>query len=437
MRSGKVSESDAKTLKEIYGLINARAEWYGGALIQTALVQKDQGNWVNFFTIVSLVHKSTQALPKRCLDYGSLTILEAPLEVEEGIMLLRKLVEQGELATPELPSIPLEGTFIHLFDNNYLHSRNEQFSVEWPTNLYTFDADQGFKGIIPSGIMVAKNLPLYPHSFNAIQNELGVDLQRYTGLQNKVLFLLPNYAARISHVKIGKTHLSVNVQTLETNLSDLLGKLYVEYSAKSETTEFPFVEDTTDIPLRERPSQIWLYLLNKKKGDILDFRRVRMNWGRPSSQEGVTLDITLDDLQEIIQQGENETVEFKLQVKGKDPSGDEFVETVVAMANGQGGIIVVGVDDDRNVAGVKNASNTKKAVENLIRHRCDPVPQYSVDTKNVDEKSIVLVNIFSGTNRPYLVRGKGPYIRVLSNDYSPLRHELDELTKGNNITRLL
>ena len=106
------------------------------------------------------------------------------------------------------------------------------------------------------------------------------------------------------------------------------------------------------------------------------------------------------------------------------------------MANGQGGIILVGVDDDRNVAGVKNASNTKKAVESLIRHRCDPIPQYNIDTRKVDEKPIVLVNVFSGKNRPYLVRGKGPYIRVLSNDYSPLRHELDELTRGDNFTRL-
>ncbi len=166
----------------------------------------------------------------------------------------------------------------------------------------------------------------------------------------------------------------------------------------------------------------------------MDYRRVRLSWGRPLSQEGVTLDITLDDLQEIIQQGEDETVEFKLQAKGQDTSGDEFVETVVAMANGQGGIILVGVDDNRNIAGVKNASNTRKAVDNLIGHRCDQVPQYNIDTRKIDEKSIVLVNIFGGKLKPYLVRGKGPYIRVLSNDYTPLKHELDELAKGNNLT---
>ncbi len=95
----------------------------------------------------------------------------------------------------------------------------------------------------------------------------------------------------------------------------------------------------------------------------------------------------------------------------------------------------MGVDDDRNVAGVQNASNTKKAVESLIRHRCDPVPQYDIDMVKVDKKPIVLVNVFSGNNKPYLVRGKGPYIRVLSNDYSPLRHELDELTRGDDFTQ--
>jgi len=169
--------------------------------------------------------------------------------------------------------------------------------------------------------------------------------------------------------------------------------------------------ETTDVPLKERPSQIWLYLLDKNNGSILDHRRIRLSWGRQPSQEGVTLDITLDDLQEIIQQGENETVEFKLQATGKDSSGDEFVETVVAKANGQGGIILVGIDDNRNVAGLKDASNTKKTIENLVRQRCDPVPQYSIDTRKVDEKAIILVNILSGKDRPYFVHGKGPYYK--------------------------
>ncbi len=435
MRSGSVSESDRRTLEEICGLIDVRADWYGGVFLQAALVRKNQDEWANFFTIVSFVHKGIQALPKRCLDYGTLAILESPLKVEEATTVLRKLVEQGELVIPNLANIRLEGTFVYLFENDYLHSRNEQFSIEWPANVYTFDVDQGFKGIIRGGTLVAKNLPLYPDPFYAIKNELGVDLRTYNGWENKVIFLLPNYMAKISQVKIGKSRLLVGVQTLETNLSGLIGKLYIEYSAESETIEFPFAKDITNVSLKDKPSQIWLYLLDKKTGDILDYRRVRLNWGRASSQEGVTLDITLDELQEIIQQGENETVEFKLQAKGRDTSGDEFVETVVAMANGQGGIILVGVDDNRNVAGVKNASNTKKAVESLIRHRCDPVPQYSIDTRKVDEKSIVLVNIFSGKDKPYLLRGKGPYIRVLSNDYSPLRHELDELTRGNDITR--
>lgn len=433
MRSGNISESDARTLEEICGLIGARAKWYGSALLQAVLVRKNQDEWANFFTKVSMVHESSQTASKRCLDYGNLAILEVPFKVEEGTTLLKTLVEQGKLVIPELTEVSLEGTFVYLFENNYLHSRHEQLSIDWPANVFTFDVDQGFKGIVRGGTLVAKSLPLYPDPFNAIQNELRVDLRRYEGWQNKVVFLVPNYMARISHIKIGKAHLSVSVETLEANFNDLIGKLYVEYSAGSETTEFPFVRDVVDVSLRDRPLQIWLYLLDQDKGNVLDYRRVRLSWGRPPLQEGVTLDITLDDLQEIIQQGENETVEFKLQARGRDPSGNEFVETVVAFANGQGGVILVGVDDNRNVVGVKNASNTKKAIESLIRYRCDPVPQYSIDTRKVDEKTIVLVSIFSGKDKPYWVRGKGPYIRVLSNDYVPLRHELDELTKGNNL----
>lgn len=429
MRAGKVSDSDAKTLGEICRLVDARAEWYGSALLQAVLIHKDDGKWANFFTKVSMVHRGEQTIAKQCLDYGSLAICEVPLEVEEGISLLRNLVEQGKLVISEFAEIPLEGTFVYLFEKNYLHSRHEQLSIEWPANVFTFDADQGFKEHVRGGTLVAKSLPLYPDPFSAIENELGVDLRRYEGWQNKVVFLVPNYMAKISHVSIGTSRLVVRVEALEASFGDLIGKLYVEYPIGSESTDFAFDSDVADVSLRDRPSQIWLYLLDRDKGDVLDYRRVRLSWGRPPSQEGVTLDITLDDLREIIQQGESETVEFKLQAKGRDPSGDEFLETVVAFANSQGGIILVGVDDNRNVAGVSNASNTKKAVEGLIRHRCDPVPQYNLDVRKIDDKSVVLVTIFEGKHKPYLVRGKGPYIRVLSNDYTPLKYELDELMK--------
>lgn len=429
MRAGKVSDSDARTLEEACRLVDAQAEWYGTALLQTVLVCKDDGKWANFFTKVSMVHRGEQTIAKRCLDYGSLAICEVPVEVEAGITLLRNMVEQGKLVIPEFAEIPLEGTFVYLFEKNYLHSRHEQLSIEWPANVFTFDADQGFRGYVQGGTLVAKSLPLYPDPYSAIENELRVDLRKYESWQNKIVFLVPNYMAKISHVSIGTSRLRVCVETLEASFGDLIGKLYVDYPIGSESADFAFHSDIADVSLRDRPSQIWLYLLDRDKGNVLDYRRVRLSWGRPPSQEGVTLDITLDDLREIIQQGENETVEFKLQAKGRDPSGDEFLETVVAFTNSQGGIIFVGVDDNRNVAGVSNASNTKKAVEGLIRHRCDPVPQYELDIRKIDEKSVVLVSIFEGKHKPYLVRGKGPYIRVLSNDYTPLKYELDELMK--------
>jgi len=429
MRAGKVSDRDAKTFGEICRLVDVHVEWYGSALLQAVLVHKDDGKWANFFAKVSMVHRGERTIAKQCLNYGSLVICEVPLKVEEGISLLRNLVEQGKLVIPEFAEIPLEGTFVYLFGKDYLHSRHEQLSIEWPASIFTFEADQGFREHVRGGALVAKSLPLYPDPFSAIENELRVDLRRYEGLQNKVVVLVPNYMAKISHVSIGTSRLVVCVETLEASFGDLIGKLYVEYPIGTESTDFAFDSNVANVPLKDRPLQIWLYLLDRDKGDVLDYRRVRLSWGRPPSQEEVTLDITLDDLREIIQQGESETVEFKLQAKGRDSSGDEFLKTVVAFANSQGGIILVGVDDNRNVAGVSNASNTKKAVEGLIRHRCDPVPQYDLDVRKIDDKSVVLVTIFEGKHKPYLARGKGPYIRVLSNDYTPLKYELDELMK--------
>jgi ATP-dependent DNA helicase RecG len=56
-----------------------------------------------------------------------------------------------------------------------------------------------------------------------------------------------------------------------------------------------------------------------------------------------------DELQALIAQGESLTVEFKSD-QGPLPDTD-LIETAVCLANGQGGMLLVGVEDDRRVTG--------------------------------------------------------------------------------------
>lgn len=262
MRAGRVSESDAQTLKKIVELINARAKWYGFVGFQTALVRRNESEWAHLFTKIRMLHRNERTEASRYLNYGRLAILDSFVDVEQATAFAKTLVEQGRVVIPDIADIPLDGTFVYLFENNYLHSNNEQLPLDWPADVFTFEADQGFKGTVTGGTLVAKNLPLYPGPFSAIDHELHVDLQRYSGLQDKVVFLLPNYMAKIAHINLGTSHLSCRIEVLEANLSELIGKLYVEYPIGSQTTDFGVDSETVDIPLKGKASQIWLYLLD-------------------------------------------------------------------------------------------------------------------------------------------------------------------------------
>ena len=55
--------------------------------------------------------------------------------------------------------------------------------------------------------------------------------------------------------------------------------------------------------------------------------------------------IDYDDVKKLASKGETLTVEFKGEERGQI-SDKEIYETVVCLANGDGGIILIGVEDD-------------------------------------------------------------------------------------------
>ncbi len=59
-----------------------------------------------------------------------------------------------------------------------------------------------------------------------------------------------------------------------------------------------------------------------------------------------------EEILQIIKQGENETIEFKTSF------GKEVIESIVAFSNTKGGKIIVGVNDNKNIAGITVADES-------------------------------------------------------------------------------
>ncbi len=100
---------------------------------------------------------------------------------------------------------------------------------------------------------------------------------------------------------------------------------------------------------------------------------------------------------------ESETVELKAIFV------EDIKKEIIAMANGQGGTLYVGVNDDGTVVGVDFPDETIQRISNMVRDSIKPditmFLHYELLTQ--DDRSIVAVDIQRGTNRPYYLAKKG------------------------------
>ncbi len=114
--------------------------------------------------------------------------------------------------------------------------------------------------------------------------------------------------------------------------------------------------------------------------------------------------------------GESKNVEFKV---SRPEKSIKYMKSVVAFANGKGGRIVFGIDDDtREIVGIleENVFREMDAITNAISDSCEPVIVPDVYPQTIDGKTIIIVEISAGKQKPYYIRQDGitdgVYMRV-------------------------
>lgn len=100
---------------------------------------------------------------------------------------------------------------------------------------------------------------------------------------------------------------------------------------------------------------------------------------------------------------ESETVELKLRVI------DNIKKEVIAFANSGGGMLYIGVADNGDVVGLADAEVDLTNLNNMLRDGIKPDVTLFIHSKieRTGDKSIILVRVQSGTERPYYLVGKG------------------------------
>lgn len=125
--------------------------------------------------------------------------------------------------------------------------------------------------------------------------------------------------------------------------------------------------------------------------------------------------MTLDEVKRLVARGEGPRIEFKLRV----PSGERLAKEVIALANSGGGKILLGVDDDGTIVGVKDSEEEEFSLRNALEGYCRPRIRWASTRIPVTRKrDIILVSIPNSKSKPHHLVAKpggytGPvYVRV-------------------------
>ncbi|ALS97100.1 helix-turn-helix domain-containing protein [Lacimicrobium alkaliphilum] len=114
-----------------------------------------------------------------------------------------------------------------------------------------------------------------------------------------------------------------------------------------------------------------------------------------------------------IQQGESKTLEFKQQL----PKGEQLAKTLIAFANTSGGKLILGVNDLRQVVGVKEDEfDLMDQIASMAHDHCHPTLMPNIHLETVQGKTLVIVQVYRGSQLPYYLkskgREKGTYVRL-------------------------
>jgi len=123
----------------------------------------------------------------------------------------------------------------------------------------------------------------------------------------------------------------------------------------------------------------------------------------------------LAQLQRLVSLGEGLNLEFKKKINIEE----RIMKEVVAFANTSGGTLLLGVNDDGEITGLKFPDDEAIVFEDALARLCYPPINYSKEVIQVEAKKFVLkYEIEEGADKPYfLLEGpqgiqKSPFVRI-------------------------
>lgn len=111
---------------------------------------------------------------------------------------------------------------------------------------------------------------------------------------------------------------------------------------------------------------------------------------------------------------ESSFLEFKKEV----PKNDQIIKTIIGFCNQKGGKLIIGVADDRTIVGLSDSvtEHLLESLDHAIYEACHPTIIPLVSQQRFGDKSVIVISVSSGMNKPYFRKAEGvhqgTYVRV-------------------------
>jgi len=126
------------------------------------------------------------------------------------------------------------------------------------------------------------------------------------------------------------------------------------------------------------------------------------------------------ELKDRILKGEDLHTEFKESFT----DNEDIAKSIVCFANTDGGQLVVGVNDNGEIVGVENLDELLRRIDDVSYNRCEPPITIVQETLSIENRSVLIINVPKGDQRPYRTASGVHYIRSANRCRQASREEL-------------
>lgn len=419
------AEAPDPRIEQVISVIEKRKDTFRKSKACFALIKNEVNAWMLGYGLVTFIANGDAIGEAQDLDYGNFVLMKRFMPVQESMDLLRAILQRKILKLDGYPEIPVKLSFWPL--QTYPSGKHGYSSLQWPRLYGSTAIESETTRQLPYGPLSKLGQPLYPSGTDAVAAFFDLPFSAIRQNCNCLELSIPDYRARIKNLKLSGKRVTLEVETKFLKSEALRAKFFCRGESSTYTSgDLIFEKDKVIFECKEEPFIVNASILSEVDGETIDGRS--FDYGSPSKEDDVIVEG--DDIQliDIINRGENETVEFKVTL---DPHNHEqFLESIVAFTNTTGGRIFVGVDDNGAIKDFRR--NIRVQIEDLIQGNCEPKIEVQVRPATIGEHEILIVEVFEGKNKPYFYKDHGIFIRRGSSDRQVTRMELDDLYNKKN-----